>query len=200
MTQAKLILASGSKTRLELLQNAGVRVGAIPAKVDEESVKATLLSDGHSAADIAEVLAEMKATKVSGKNPGQLVLGADQVLEQNGELFDKPGSIERARENLASFSGKHHQLISAAVVSEDGRPVFRVRKSATLHVRPLTRNAIDQYLMEAPASILDCVGAYQLEGLGAQLFHRIEGDYFTVLGLPLLDILGFLRERGYLTV
>ena len=199
MKQEKLILASGSKTRADMLESAGVEVEIVPPRVDESSAKVALLSEGHSAADLADALAELKAIKVSSRTPGRLVLGADQVLEQDGKLFDKPQSVEQAKEHLSSFSAKRHKLISAAVIAENGRAVFRARQVTTLHVRPLSDAFLNDFLARTSESVLDCVGAYALEGLGAQLFHKIEGDYFTVLGLPLLDVLGYLRERGYLT-
>lgn len=198
MNSHPLILASQSSTRALLLQNAGVVVEPVPARVDETSVKQALLGEGHVPADVADALAELKATKISAKHPGRLVLGADQVLECGGQLYDKPTSHEDLRSQLKSLSAKRHQLISAAVVAENGKPVFRARQSVTLHVRPLSDDFIDAYVAEAPAGVMHCVGGYQLEGIGAQLFYRIEGDYFTVLGLPLLDVLGFLRERGFL--
>jgi len=193
-----IILASGSKIRAELLANAGVIAEAIPPRVDEQSVKSALLAENHPPADIADALAELKATKISAQHPGALTLGADQVLEFEGQLLDKPRSPEEAKAQVKSFSAKKHQLVSAVVIAENGRPVFRSRKSATLHVRPLSDTFIEAYVANAGPNILDCVGAYQLEGLGAQLFWKIDGDYFTVLGLPLLDVLGYLRERGHL--
>ena len=198
MTHPKPILASSSPIRAKMLADAGVSVEQISPRVDEDAVKAALLAEGHGPQEIADALAEIKATKVSGKSPNRLVIGADQVLEQDGTLFNKPSSPEVAKQHLKAFSARRHRLISAAVIAEDGRPVFRAVQSVTLHVRPLSEAFIDDYLSRAPASIFDCVGGYQLEGFGAQLFSKVEGDYFTVLGLPLLDILGYLRERGHL--
>ena len=198
MLNQKVILASQSKTRAALLKNAGVSVEISPARVDETTVKEALLSEGYQPADVADALAELKSVKVSVKSPGQLVIGADQVLECDGRLYDKPTSMEEARSHLRSFSAKRHRLVSASVISENGKPVFRARQTVTMHVRPLSDEFIEVYLNSCSREILDSVGAYRLEGLGAQLFYRVEGDYFTVLGLPLLDVLGYLRERGVL--
>lgn len=193
-----LILASASAARAAMLRAAGLDIAIVPARVDEDAVKASMRADGASARDIADALAELKALRVSARSGAQLVLGADQVLVQDGRLFDKPRDAADAAEHLAALAGRTHQLLSAAVVAEAGRPVWRHVGTARLVMRPLTPAFIADYLSRCGEAALHSVGAYQLEGLGAQLFSRVEGDWFSVLGLPLLEILGYLRARGVL--
>jgi septum formation protein len=194
-----LILASASKARAALLRHAGLTIGIDPARVDEEEIKRAMLADGANPRDIADALAELKATRISARSGAILTLGADQVLVQNGRLHDKPATLADAAAQLRALSGQTHELLSAAVIAEHGRPVWRHIGRAQLVMRPLTDRFIDDYLSRTGADILGCVGAYQLEALGAQLFTRVQGDYFSVLGLPLLEVLGFLRARGILT-
>lgn len=194
-----LILASASPARLALLAAAGVAAEAIPARIDETAVKQALLAEGAPPRDIAGKLAELKALRVSARHPGRLVLGADQVLVADGRLFDKPDSLAAARDQLVALRGRTHQLLSAAVIALDGAPVWRHVGTARLTTRPFSETFLDEYLARTGDLALTSVGCYHLEGLGAQLFARVEGDYFTVLGLPLLEVLGFLRARGVLT-
>lgn len=194
-----LILASASAARREMLEAAGVAIEVSPARIDEAAIKAAMLAEEAPPRDIADLLAEMKALRVSCHQRGRLVLGADQVLVANGELFDKPENLAAAREQLRRLRGERHQLLSAAVIALDGAPVWRHVGIASLWMRPFTDSFLDDYLAEAGTEILSSVGSYRLEGIGAQLFARVEGDYFTVLGLPLLELLGFLRARGVLT-
>lgn len=179
-----------------MLTNAGVAVAAVAATVDEEAIKESLLADAVPPRDIADCLAEAKARSVSSVHPDRMVLGADQVLVQEGRVFSKAKTVDQARETLKSLSGKTHQLISAAVIYDGGQPVWRAVSSANLSVRPLSDDFIDNYLAALGEDAFWSVGCYQLEGLGAQLFNKIDGDYFTILGLPLLSVLDFLRGRG----
>jgi septum formation protein len=194
-----LVLASGSQTRARMLRDAGVAFETAPARIDEEAVKAGLLAEGAGAADIAETLAEMKALRGSARAPGALVLGADQTLGCEGRLFDKPESLAAARAQLQALRGRTHTLFSAAVIAQDGAPIWRSVDRASLTMRPFSDAFLDEYLAACGDAALSSVGCYHLEGLGAQLFSRVQGDFFTVLGLPLLAVLGFLRARGALS-
>ena len=192
-----ITLASGSDIRAQMLRNAGVPFSVQLARIDEVSVKAAMLAEGASPRDIADALAEAKARKVSSKVAG-LVIGCDQVLEFEGQLLSKPTTPDNAREQLRSMLGKRHALLSAAVVYEDGQPVWR----HVGQVRLLMRDASDAYLEEYVSrnwdSIRHAVGAYKLEEEGVRLFTRVDGDYFNVLGMPLLELLAYLTLRGVL--
>ena len=194
----RLVLASASRARAEMLRNAGVDVAINPARVDEAAVKASLLAEGAPPRDVADKLAELKALRVGSRHPGDLVLGADQVLVHRGGILDKPADMAEARAQLQRLRGERHELLSAAVIVTQGSPVWRHIGLARLAMRPFSDAFLDDYLARLGDAALTSVGAYHLEGLGAQLFARVEGDYFTVLGLPLLELLGFLRARGVL--
>ncbi len=197
--QQRLILASQSSARRAMLTAAGVAFDAVSAAVDEDSAKAALLSEGLAARDMADALAEMKAIKVSSGDGQALVLGCDSVVAlEDGAMLDKPRDRAEAAIHLRRLSGKRHELVSAAVIAEGGRPVWRVVDRAKMHVRPLSDAFIEQYLDREWPDISGCVGCYRIEGLGAQIFSRIEGSHFTVLGLPLLPVLDYLRVRKVL--
>ena len=189
-----LILASQSASRRAMLTAAGVPFEATAAGVDEDAAKAALA--GSKPRDLADALAELKAVKVSLRHPGRLVLGSDSVVSlADGSLLDKPESRDQAADHLARMSGARHDLWSAAVIAENGRPVWRHVEAAKMHVRPLSPAFIEGYLDQEWPAIAGCVGCYRIEGPGAQLFSRIEGSQFTVLGLPLLNVLDYLRTR-----
>lgn len=193
---APVILASGSRTRLELLHRAGVTVTAEAAAVDEGEIKAAFQAEGASTEACAQALAALKAKRISDRHPAALVIGADQMLDCDGIWFDKPADLDGARTHLQALRGKTHRLVTAAVVMQGGSQLWHVISQAKLTMRPVSDAFLDDYLHQAGTAVLSSVGAYQLEGLGAQLFDKVEGDFFTVLGLPLLPLLAFLRGHG----
>lgn len=192
----KIILASSSPFRKALLVNAGIAVDAVPASVDERTLEAPLKGSGVSPEDVALVLAEAKAVDVSEKKPGALVLGCDQTLSLGDEVFHKPADMEGARRHLLVLSGKTHQLNSAAVLVRDGAVLWRHVGIANLTMRKLDPAFIGRHLAHVGDKALASVGAYQIEGEGIQLFEKIDGDYFTIVGLPLLAVLAELRKLG----
>lgn len=191
-------LASGSASRRALLAAAGVAADAVSPNVDEEAYRTAMRADGLPVRDQAMQLAEMKALRVSQSRTG-LVIGGDQMLALGDEAFDKPRDLAEAKSHLTRLSGKSHTLETAIVVCEDGRPVWRHLARPKLTMRTLSPEFIEDYTARCGSVLLTTVGAYQLEGLGAQLFTRIEGDYFSILGLPLLPLLDYLRTRKVLT-
>ena len=198
MTAPEIVLASASSARRMLLENAGVSALAEPARIDEEAVKEALAAEGASARDVADALAELKALKIAERHPQAFVIGADQTLDCAGRWFDKPVGRDGARAHLAALSGRVHSLQSAVCVARGGVVLWRHVGIARLTMRRLEPGYIERYLDLAGDAVLESVGAYRLEGLGAQLFEAVEGDYFTVLGLPLLPLLDFLRRHGAL--
>ncbi|MFC3080560.1 Maf family protein [Phenylobacterium terrae] len=194
----KLTLASKSAARTALLTGAGVPFEAVGSGVDEDEIKRALLAEDAGPKEIAEALAQAKAVAVSQGRPG-LVIGADQTLDLAGELYDKVETVDQARERLKRLRSRPHQLHSAVVVAEDGQVVWRETASATLTMRDFSDAFLEAYLAEEGEAALGSVGCYRLEGPGAQLFSKIQGDYFAILGLPLMGLLELLRRRGVLT-
>jgi len=190
----RLVLASGSAARAQLLTDAGVVVVRDPANMDEVA----LMKPGQSAQATARLLAEEKARHVSRRHPGVLVLGGDSVLDFEGELITKSPDVAAARLLLARLSGKTHTIVSAAALALDGEIVWTHAGEGRLTMRPFGDEFLDAYLAATSPAILTSVGCYHLEGRGSQLFDRIEGDYFSILGLPLLPVLAALREQGIL--
>lgn len=190
-----LTLASGSATRRQMLEAAGLEIAVAGARVDEESVKAALLAEGATPRDVADALAEMKAAKVAAKTGG-LVLGADQVLEAGGALISKPESPAEVVTQILSLSGQTHRLLSAAVLFRDGAPVWRHVGVARLTMRSLSPAFVEAYVARTWDEIRHSVGGYQIEAEGIRLMARIEGDHFTILGLPLLELLNYLVISG----
>jgi septum formation protein len=195
-----LVLASQSASRRAMLDAAGVPHEAVAAQVDEATAKESLIAAGTSPRDLADALAELKALKVSRLVPQALVLGGDSVVAlDDGTLLDKPVSREDAAQHLRAMSGRHHDLYSAAVIAEQGGAVWRHVDRARMHVRTLSEDFIQSYLDAEWPAIGGCVGCYRMEGPGVQLFARVEGSHFTILGMPMLPLLDYLRTRKVLT-
>lgn len=195
---ARLILASQSTTRITILRNAGVDFETIPSRVDERLVEASLTAAGASPGEIALALAEAKAKACTGADPRAVVIGADQTLDAGGERWHKPASLDEARRQLIALSGRSHRLHSAVVGLHGDALPWRFLGTAVLTMRPLSPAEIDDYLGAVGDKAIESVGAYQIEGPGIQLFDAMEGDYFTILGLPLLPLLKWLRDKGVL--
>lgn len=191
-------LASKSPTRAKLLTGAGVAFDAVSPGVDETAAKESFLAEGMKPRDIADALAEMKAVRVSTRRPG-LVIGADQTAELDGRLIDKAETAEEARAQLLALRGREHALHSAVVVAREGSPIWREVKTAKLLARAFSDDFLEGYLRREGPHILGSVGCYRLEGEGVQLFDRIEGDYFTILGLPMTGLMDILRRHGALS-
>lgn len=195
---AQIILASASEIRAQLLRNAGVNCDVIPARIDEDSIKSALEAENAPPRDIADTLAEMKARKIADKGQGSLVLGCDQVLSFKGKVFSKPQSLEEARDQLLMLRGETHQLLSAAVVYEDLKPVWRHVGVARLTMREFSETYLDDYIERNWDSIRWSVGGYKIEEEGIRLFRMVHGDTFVIQGLPLLELLSYLTLRGTL--
>ncbi|MDH3242165.1 MAG: Maf family protein [Alphaproteobacteria bacterium] len=195
----QVVLASASVTRQDLLRRAGVAFVTAPARVDETAIKEAMSADGADAEDCALELARLKAARITPRYPGALVIGADQILDLDGRWFDKPRDLLEARKSLLALCGKTHRLATAACIFRDGAQIWHHLESPELTMRAFTEAFLDHYLAEAGESVLSSVGAYRLEDLGVQLFSRIDGSYFTILGLPLLALLDFLRANAVVT-
>lgn len=198
IAKTPLMLASASSTRRDLLVAAGIPVAVCPAQIDERLIDFDARTNGAPPLWIATLLARAKAIDVSARNPGQVVLGADQTLECDGRQFDKPSGTEEGRAHLKFLSGRTHLLHSAAVLVKDGQVLAESVSSAQMTMRRLSETFISAYVERVGPRVIASVGGYQLEALGSQLFDSIVGDHFTILGLPLLPLMGQLRELGYL--
>ena len=191
---ASLVLASASAARCRLLTAAGIAMMVDPANIDEERIKASSWREGRTAEACAVALAEAKAAAVSARHPEALVIGADQMLDHDGNWLDKPRDRDHAQRQLKSLRGRRHELVSAVALAQDDVLLWRHVERASLTMRDFSDGFLDDYLDAIGERALTTVGGYELEGLGAQLFARIEGDYFTILGLPLLPLLDVLRS------
>lgn len=195
-----MILASGSGTRAELVRRAGLDFRVIKPRVDEDAVRSALLEESAAPRDIADCLAEMKARKIAAQSPDALVLGCDQVLEFDGRVLSKASSPQECQMQLKLLRGNSHKLLSAAVIFEGGKPVWRHVGTAKLRMHDLSDSFIADYVARNWDSIRHSVGGYKLEEEGVRLFISVQGDFFHVLGLPLLEILGYLTLRGELEI
>jgi septum formation protein len=194
----KLILASQSASRRALLTAAGLEFDCMPARVDEDAVKQAALAEGASADEAALTLASLKAERVARRHPDALVIGADQILVCDGEWFDKPADMAEAGEHLRRLRGRSHTLVTAVVCQRGDMPVWQHVATPLLTMREFSDGFLREYLLAEGEALLSSVGAYRLEGLGVHLFNRIEGEHAAILGLPLLALLGFLRQHGVL--
>lgn len=194
----QLILASASRSRRELLEAAGLRFTTQPAHVDEAEVKRSAKASGASATDTALLLAELKARRVATREPDALVIGADQILVCDGDWFDKPSDVVAARQQLLQLRGRSHTLVTAVLCQRGGQRLWHTVAEPRLTMRQFTDAFLETYLAEEAEAVSSTVGAYRLEGLGVHLFKRIEGEHSAILGLPLLPLLGFLRQHGVL--
>ena len=198
MSVPSIILASGSAIRRKIMSDAGIEFEVITRPVDEDAIKTAMLSKKAVLKDIADALAEAKSMRVSRQVSG-LVIGADQIMVMDDTLYDKPKDMNEARSRLLEMRGKTHFLIGAVVISENGSPVWRHLAKTKLTMRDFSENFLDEYLEIEGETILQSVGAYRFEGRGAQLFSKVEGDFFSILGLSLLPVMDYLRERGMMT-
>lgn len=197
---SSLVLASSSEIRATLLRNAGIEVAIEPARIDEEMIRHSLEAEGAHPRDVADALAEAKALKISRKNTDELVLGCDQVAEVDRQILSKPESPEQAVEQLTRLSGQTHRLLSAAVICQGVKPIWRHVGVVRLTMRELSPTYVQDYVLRNWDSIRWSVGAYKLEEEGVRLFSKIEGDYFTVLGLPLMELTSYLIMRKDLKI
>lgn len=195
--KTKIVLASSSKIRADLLENTGLSFEIHPSNIDEASIREIFKTKELDPADIAEILAESKATEVSKQFPDALVIGCDQILALNDEIFEKPKNREDAQSSLFKLRGKTHSLISAIVIVKNQEVIWRYSENAHLTMHNFSPEFLGKYMALCGDKILSSVGAYQLESFGIHLFEEIKGDYFTILGFPILALLNFLRSEGY---
>ena len=193
-----LLLASASQIRLTLLQNAGIETSAYPARIDEATVRQSLAADAAHPRDVADTLAELKARKLAQRHPDALVLGCDQILALDGHIFDKPATRDAARSDLVQLRHRTHHLYAALVLYHQSKPIWRHVGTAKLTMRDFSDAYLESYLARNWPGIATAVGGYQLEAEGIRLFSAVEGDYFTVLGLPLLPLLNYMTLRGFI--
>jgi len=194
--KTSLILASSSAVRARLLQHAGIPFSTVAPDVDEKKIKAESRAQNFTEVETARTLALAKARNVGLYKPNNLVLGADQMLTCQGEWFDKPVGADGVRNHLIGLSGKEHDLINAVVILRNNKILWQYDDTATIEIRQLTKSYIETYIKHAEKAVYQSVGAYDLEGRGVQLMRRIDGDYFSILGLPLFPLIDFLREYG----
>ena len=194
--QPPLILASASQSRARMLSASGIKFRTQPSYIDEAAVKQSLRLEGAESIQAAETLAELKAVKVSLCNPQSLVIGADSILDLQGVWFDKPADVGHAKAHLMTLRGQAHSLVTAAVIALGGKRIWHYRSRSNMKMRNFSDDFLDRYLSSVGEDILSSVGAYHLEGRGAQLFSEVDGDFFSILGLPLLPLLAFLREHN----
>lgn len=195
----RLVLASSSPTRAKLLEQTGLSFEIVPPPVDENAIREALEADPMDPADMAELLAETKASEVAKSHPSSLVIGADQVLAADGEIFNKPTSKEEAYTTLFRLRGKTHKLISALILIDNGDVIWRHSETAELTMRDFSPEFLGAYIAHCSEGIFTSPGAYQLESFGIHLFEEIKGDYFTILGFPILQLLETLRKEGYIS-
>jgi septum formation protein len=198
IASARLILASASQWRAAMLRNAGIGVEAIPANIDERAVEETLEGSEIGADDVALILSQAKADEVSSRHPSAIVIGADQTLSLDGEILHKPRTMDEAIDRLLALSGRTHQLNSGVCLVEDGEVLWSHVEITHITFRKLDSGFVGRHLAEVGQKALTSVGAYQVEGPGAQLIERIDGDFFSVVGLPLLPLLAQLRQRDFI--
>jgi septum formation protein len=192
----QIILASQSEIRSQLLKNANVEFSTAKARVDEDTIKQSMIAQGFTPRDIADALAEIKAQKIGMKHLDAMVIGCDQILDFDGRILSKPETPKDALNQLWAMRGKRHVLWSAAVIFHEGKPIWRHVGQVRVYMRAVTDGFLKSYVYRNWQDIQHCVGAYQIEKEGARLFSKVEGDYFNVMGLPLLEILSFLAIRG----
>lgn len=192
----QIVLASGSAIRGQMLSNAGIAFEAVMPRVDEEMLKIALNAEGATPRDMADALAEAKARKIGGKHPDKLVIGCDQVLDFDGELLSKPQTPEEAKAQIKALRGKRHSLLSAVVIYYELEPIWRHVGQVRLYMRDISDSYLDEYVDRNWPSLQSSVGGYKLEEEGVRLFSRIEGDYFTILGLPLIEMINYLTVSG----